>query len=243
MLVDEWLCGAWTRDWIRRAAADGRLGAADSSVSVRYVQTPRAFVDVRTPRSPHTTEGAMAFGGVAAVEQQAGSPPLVRWHALLCFAPPCDAADGRWEAAAAGAPLPTEDEGYFERQAEAEVYLERDPAGSLEERWVRIESGGGRFLSARRGQRALLAVANDHFAVAIDGRPAEGPPVAYAAGRISAAGWRVEACLAVAGREESAASRTWREGALLTLPGGVEEWQLLEGTTMSWEELGAVFEK
>ena len=41
-VLPSWLYASWSRNYIKRAGADGVLGAPDSSVSVRYIQTEAA---------------------------------------------------------------------------------------------------------------------------------------------------------------------------------------------------------
>ena len=125
--VPSWLVGVWERRWIVR----GR-GARDASVTVRYVQAPDAFVDVRASatRAPWPAQGAddaavatslrarapvEAFAGVATARGD-----VVSWHAALNLWPPADTR-AAWAAIEAGNPLPTDDRGRAERRARRAV--------------------------------------------------------------------------------------------------------------------------
>lgn len=226
-LVPDWLRGTWTRDYIRRAVGDSRvLGPPDSSVHVRYVQTPWAFVDVR--RAPGTMQGAMAFAGITTVVlgNHDDSSPLVRWHACLDMTEPFEDASERWTQADKGVPRPTEDEGYFTRLSE-NVYQETDPAGSLEEQWVRRNDGSNKFLAARRGT-ALLVVAGETFGFAT--QTTEEMPATFVAGHTGE--WVIEI---------SAADPNL-EGSFLVLPGTQSEWTILCGSTLQLDALKPSFQ-
>jgi sarcosine oxidase delta subunit len=224
-LVPDWLCGTWTRDYIRRAAGDDRdLGPPDSTVQVRYVQTPWAFVDVRCAPGG-TMEGAMAFAGMTTVEL--GNPPLVRWHACLDMTGPFEDAWERWADADGGSPRPTEDEGYFEK-LEDNVYRETDPAKNLEERWVRRSDGENRFLAARRGT-ALLVVAGETFGFAT--QTTEEMTATFVAGHTGE--WVIEI----------SAANSSLEGSNLVLPGVLNEWTILPGSTLELDALKPTFSK
>ena len=58
-MVPSWLTGTWIRSYIRRSSKessannkdvddDQHFGELDTSISVRYIQTPWAFVDIRS---------------------------------------------------------------------------------------------------------------------------------------------------------------------------------------------------
>ena len=177
-LVPTWLTGTWTRSYIRRADPNsGKLGEPDSTVEVKYVQTPWAFVDVRRP--PTIIEGSkekpMAFGGVTTVSvgnddsSISQLPPLVYWHSCLEM----DSSDidclKRWSEADAAKPRATEDQGYFQNVSKEigvpHAFRESDPDKTLEELWIRIDDGNNQFLGARNG-KALLVVAGQHFGYA-----------------------------------------------------------------------------
>ena len=224
-----WLCGVWSRSWIRRASADGGgLGPPSTAVEVRYVQTPIYFADVRRPTEGG--EGTLAFGGVTTVQLDEVKPPLVTWHACLDIDAVFKDAEDRWADADSGRPRPSEDQGYFSKLDDAtDAYTEVDPAGTLEERWERIDDGAGRFLAARRGS-SIVVLAGSHFAYAHDERAAGGSAT-YVAGRVGLDGWIVE--LAAAGEQP--------EGSRLVLPGGAPEWSVLPGSTIDLSASGVAF--
>lgn len=142
--VPNWLVGMWHRDYIRRADANGTLGAPQSAVQVCYIQTPYSFVDVR--RQLGTQQDAMAFAGVTTVVDGTTDPsasPLVRWHACLDMTDPVSDPAERWELADRNKPKATPDEGYFEK-LDDELFRETDPAKTLEEQWERQHDGSKR---------------------------------------------------------------------------------------------------
>ena len=74
-------------------------------------------------------------------------------------------------AALAGTPRPTEDVGDFLPLEgwSGTVWRERDPDGTLEEEWERVDAGDGRFLAVRCPTHgAVLVVAGAHFGYAQD---------------------------------------------------------------------------
>ena len=238
-LVPDWLCGTWSRVYIRRAVAGDDdnsrvLGPPDSSVHVRYVQTPWAFVDVR--RAPNTMQGAMAFAGITTIvlgnNNDNDDPPLVRWHACLDMNEPFEDASDRWSQADEGVPRPTMDEGYFTRVSEHDVYRETDPAGSLEEQWVRSHDGSGKFLAARR-DTALLVVAGETFGFAT--HRTEDMPATFVVGHIVMKEQQQQWVI-----EMSAADPTL-EGSFLILPGTQNEWTILRGSTLQLDDLKPSF--
>ncbi len=154
LLVPTWLTGTWKRSYIRRAVqvdpdpvtgtgtgtGTKTLGDPDSTVEVRYIQTPWAFVDVRRPKPIVAAAGvvenemkgskevAMAFAGVTTVvhddddndddeddHNHKKMPPLVNWHTCLEMDASPDTMDcmALWEEADTGKPRPTPDQGYF----------------------------------------------------------------------------------------------------------------------------------
>lgn len=214
------------------------MGPQDSSVEVQYVQTPWAFVDVRRPKDAAAgTEGVLAFGGVATVgPPPAGADPGVRgvvnWHACLDLEKPEADPALAWAAAEAGNPLATEDVGLFAPEGEspaegAEPWIEEDPDRTLRERWLRLHDGHEQFLAAKkRGSTALFVLAGERFAVACDERR-RGGGCLYVAGEVVDARWMVRL---------SAGDRAL-EGTELALPGVLEEWTLLPGSTVGWTDL------
>jgi hypothetical protein len=145
-----------------------------------------------------------------------------------------------------------------------QVWRERDPAGTLEEEWERIDGGDGRFFAARRGA-ALFVVAGNHWGYAEDcgERHLEGgsegaatTAACYAVGTVqvalhasahhSAVG---TVQVATSPSSDSGTTVAWRverctdqqlEGSCLSLAGqSAVEWTLLPGCTLSWPPPGA----
>jgi hypothetical protein len=152
--------GAWQRDWIRRHG-----GAPDRGVTVRYVQTPSVFGDVRIradrPDLGHATSFAdLSDGELAALANQHGFAGVTTvdganatWHHEIDFQPADGAADiGRLEPAGDG------------------TMFEHALDGSYVERWSAIGRDGGKFFAARLARAGrvdqLLAVAGEHFVYA-----------------------------------------------------------------------------
>jgi len=238
--VPQFLQGTWHRRYIRRAIAeDGSLGPPNTA-PVRYIQTPHAFIDVRPWHADDGTSSTMAFAGVTTTSvtlppgagswASGSSAPRVSWHACANWDPPVADSEDCWAAALAGAPRPTEDVGDFLPLEgwSGTVWRERDPAGTLEEEWERVDAGDGRFLAVRCPTHgAVLVVAGTHFGFAQDsGDRGDGSarPV-YAAGRVTAeTGWLVEMSTDAA-----------LEGGALALCGSAAEWSVvLPGTTYAW---------
>ena len=152
--------GAWQRDWIRRHG-----GASDSKVTVRYVQTPSAFGDVRIPKDRPDTTGAASFADLsddqlAALARQNGFAGYTTvdgvnatCHHELDFQPSGGESDiGRIE---------PDGEGKMLEHALDDSYVES---------WSAIGRDGGKFFVVKvaRGDRVdqLLAVAGEHFVYA-----------------------------------------------------------------------------
>jgi hypothetical protein len=196
--------GAWQRDWIRRHG-----GAPDASITVRYVQTPSVFADVRIRGDRPALAGAMSLAELtddqlAALARQngfAGTATIdganATWHHELDFQPAGGDADiGRIEPVGEG------------------KMLEHGPGGSYVESWSRLEPDTGNYLAVRlvRGGRVdqLLAVAGAHFVYA-RARPAALP----AADSIT---------------DLIATTRATREAVL-----GYLDCELSSGTTRGWQ--------
>jgi hypothetical protein len=152
--------GTWQRDWIRRHG-----GAPDHGVTVRYVQTPSVFGDVRIPGDRPALGHAASFADLsddqlAALAQQHGFAGVTTmdganatWHHEIDFQPAGGGDDiGRIE--------PVDDGQMFEHALD----------DSYVERWSAIDKDGGKFLAikvARAGRvDQLLAVAGEHFVYA-----------------------------------------------------------------------------
>lgn len=152
--------GAWQRDWIRRHG-----GAPDATVTVRYVQTPSVFGDLRIRGDRPAFPGAASFAALsddqlAALARQSGFAGYVTvdgtsatWHHEIDFQPSGGEDDiGRIEPAGHGK--------MFEHALD----------DSYVESWSALGSDGDTFFAVRvaRADRVehLLAVAGDHFVYA-----------------------------------------------------------------------------
>jgi len=152
--------GAWQRDWIRRHG-----GAPDHGVTVRYVQTPSVFGDVRIPTDRPSVSHATSFADLsdaelAALAKQSGFAGFTTvdganatWHHEIDFQPAGGGDDiGRIEPAGDG------------------QMLEHALDASYVESWSAIGRDGGKFFAVKlaRGGRVdqLLAVAGEHFVYA-----------------------------------------------------------------------------
>jgi hypothetical protein len=149
--------GAWQRDWIRRYG-----GAPDTAVTVRYVQTPSVFGDLRTPSDRPAMPGASSLAELtdeqlAMLARQngfAGTTTIegaqATWHHEIDFQPSGGGADiGRIEPAGPGK--------MFEHALD----------GAYIESWSALGGDRGPYFATRvtRGGRVdqLFAVAGDHF--------------------------------------------------------------------------------
>ena len=93
-----WLCGAWERRYIQQGEPLPEA-ERDGSVTVRYIQTPAAFVDVRVGADrPPWPEGARSTlgGTVAALEAQGFGKP--GWSGMMAFAGVAVVRDPPWQA-------------------------------------------------------------------------------------------------------------------------------------------------
>jgi hypothetical protein len=152
--------GAWQRDWISRHG-----GARDASVTVRYVQTPSMFGDVRIRGDRPALAGAASFADLSddqllALAKQNGfagyttvDGTSATWHHEIDFQPSSGGADiGRIELSGNGK--------MFEHALD-ESYVES---------WSALGGGDGPFLAVKvaRGDRVghVLVVGGDHFVYA-----------------------------------------------------------------------------
>ncbi len=150
-----WLLGTWQREWVR---VDG---VTSSPLTVRYLQTPYFFGDVRIPRDrPRSAARSLADltdTELADLAKQRGffgfttvAGDVSTWHHEIDYQP----SDG------------SPDIGRIERQG-ASSMLEHGLDGSFLEHWWSLGSGDGKFLVVRvmRGARLdrMLVVAGDHF--------------------------------------------------------------------------------
>ena len=187
-MVPSWLTGTWTRTFIqRKSKEDEHFGKPDSSISVRYIQTPWAFIDIRSSRSTTSSdekeeeegssEKPMAFAGITSVsyasdkDEDNNINPLVKWHSCIDKDEPTIDCLSRWREAEKGTPRATQDVGYFKDVSKevniANCYNETNPDNTYLEQWVKIDNGNERFLAARdmRGKK-LLVVAGEYFGYA-----------------------------------------------------------------------------
>jgi hypothetical protein len=154
--LPSWLLGVWSREWIQRQ------GVQTSPYTVRYLQTPSLFGDVRLPLNRpkllHATSFAdLTDGELGSLAKQRGfighttvGNLISTWHHEVDFQPPDPDADvGRIERVG---------KGRMREQA-----LDR----SYTELWWSLTSGDDRFLAVRveRAGRLdrILLVAGDYF--------------------------------------------------------------------------------
>lgn len=209
-----WLSGTWTRDWIRVG------GVTTSTLTVRYLQTPYWFGDVRIPTDrPRIAAGSLAELGdaeLASLAKQRGffgyttvAGDVATWHHEIDY----QASDG------------TPDTSRVERLG-ASSMLEHGLDGSFVERWWRLASGDGKFLAVRvtRAGRLdrMLVVAGDHFLYARN--RASDLPAARSLTELAAGASR-EQLLAYLDCELSHGS----------VRGGGAPWQI-ERSTLPWRE-------
>ena len=151
-----WLPGAWSREWIARG------GARTSTFTVRYLQTPSWFGDVRFPLGRPNLSRATSFADLTDDElrglaKQRGfvgritaDDLIATWNHEIDFQPN------------SGSP----DIGRLERVGRGRMY-EHALDSSYTEHWWSLSSGDGRFLTVRveRGGRLdrILIVVGDHF--------------------------------------------------------------------------------
>jgi len=151
-----WLPGVWSREWI------SRQGVQSSPFTVRYLQTPSLFGDVRLPidraRFRHAASFAdLADGELLILATQRGfighttiEKLVSTWHHEVDFQPRD----------------PEADIGRIERAGTGRMY-ERALDGSYTELWWSLASGDDRFLAVRveRAGRLdrILLVAGDYF--------------------------------------------------------------------------------
>ena len=151
-----WLPGVWSREWIERR------GIRTSTFTVRYLQTPSWFGDVRFPVDRPKFPAAASFADLTDAElrslakqrgfvgQTTTDGLIATWHHEIDFQPN----DG------------SPDIGRLERVGAGRMY-EHALDRSYTEHWWSLSGGDGRFLTVRveRGGRLdqLLVVAGDYF--------------------------------------------------------------------------------
>eukprot|EP01051_Picozoa_sp_SAG22_P017270 SAG22_NODE_2624_length_2363_cov_18.147527_1_plen_311_part_00 len=201
--VPPWLVGVWERRYIRRSdvpnAPDAieQLGAEDSSVTVRYLQTPRLFFDIRVPAArpagklgPGGGEGASleelrsllgtgsgdAFTGLTEVWKRDNGEERVHWHAAFGSWPVSDSAK-LWAKIDCGRHT-TEDIGRVEHQESGRWFEWGCGDSTFVEEWVSIDEGAGERHCALRRAGGMLVVVGDWFGFVDDHRPAAAAPAA-----------------------------------------------------------------
>jgi hypothetical protein len=151
-----WLLGVWSREWIRRR------GALTNDLTVRYLQTPSWFGDVRIPIDRPRLSHAASFADLTddqlrLLTKQRGfigrataENLIATWHHEIDFQP----SDG------------SPDIGRLEPVGKGRMY-EHALDSSYTEHWWSLTSGDGRFLAVRveRAGRLdrILLVAGDVF--------------------------------------------------------------------------------
>jgi hypothetical protein len=171
--VPSWFLGSWMREWIQEKGK-----SPDSSVVVRYVQTPFFYGDVRIPSKRAVSSSANAITDLTDVElrsllQQKGftgsmsvKGGVATWTHDMDYQPPSSADDlGKVE------------------QLHPNLIREHALDESYVESWWRLSSGDGRFLGVKitkhdgKSERVdrVLSLAGDHFVFARN-RPKALPP-------------------------------------------------------------------
>ena len=172
-----WFLGVWQREWIRHGVE------TESKVTVRFLQTPTMFGDVRIPKARPPSPRAKALADLAdsdlaLLAEQRGffgyttiDGNVATWHHEIDYQPP----DG------------SDDIGRLERAGPDRMF-EHALDESYVEAWQSLTSGDGKFLVVRatKGRRLdrVLLVAGDHFLYARN-RPRDLPPAASLADLIA----------------------------------------------------------
>jgi hypothetical protein len=152
--------GVWQRDWISRHG-----GPHDAAVTVRYVQTPSVFGDLRIPAERAALAGATSFAALSDDQLRV----LAKQNGFAGFTT-VDGADATWHHEIDFQPSDGgTDIGRLER-VDAQHMFEHALDESYVESWSRLGRGSDRFFAARvaRGDRVehVLSVAGDHFVYA-----------------------------------------------------------------------------
>lgn len=148
--------GTWQRDWIQRHG-----GELDRRVTVRYVQTPSVFGDVRIPRDRPALTHASSFADLSDDDLAA----LARQNGFAGFTT-IDGANATWHHEIDFQPAEGADIGRVEHVNDTTM-LEHALDASYVERWTTLDGGDGHFFAARvaRAGRVdqILAVVGEHF--------------------------------------------------------------------------------
>lgn len=208
--VPDWLIGVWERRYIRSASEPftpsgelGLLGPEDRATTVRYLQSPRLFIDIRIPveRTAATLPAGglgsasaadltellanrkgSAFAGLAEVWERDQGEERVHWHAAYNFFPPNDSAT-LWPQIDAGRHT-TSDIGRVDHQEHGLRWFEwGTKQRTFVEEWVKVDDGSSGCLAVRRPGEMFLVV-GDWFSYVRDTRdvlpkPARGGLAAY----------------------------------------------------------------
>ena len=161
-VLPSWLYASWSRNYIKRAGAGGVLGAADSSVSVRYIQTEAAghAFDIRIADDfslPETVRSIddldltqlqlLASGAVECFAGVTLAPAenTFAWHAAFLFPPSIEDAPPALLAVISAGEHETSDIGIAQpdlpssRGKPVTRWLEFAPDKSYEEEWVMLD--------------------------------------------------------------------------------------------------------
>ena len=215
--------GAWQRDWIRRHG-----DAPDATVSVRYVQTPSVFGDVRIRVDRPAMPGAGSFADLSDDQLAA----LARQNGFAGYTT-IEGVNATWHHEIDFQPSGGEDIGRIEPTGQGRMF-EHALDGSYVESWSAIGSDRGAFLAVRvaRAGRVehLLSVAGDHFIYA-RARPDSLPTVDSLSEAIAKTHATREAIIAYVNCEISygttrgwqveRSTLPWREGKRLAFVDGI----------------------
>lgn len=195
--VPPWLIGVWERRYIRSSdvpnAPDAieQLGPEDCSATVRYLQAPRLFFDIRVPTArpagklgPGGVGGASveelrglldtgsgeSFAGAAEVWVRDNGEERVHWHSALSSWPANDSAK-IWAAIDSGRHT-TSDVGRVEHMGAGRWFEWGCGRSTFVEEWVNIDEGASARHCAMRRPGGMLVVVGDWFGFVNDQRPA-----------------------------------------------------------------------
>ncbi|GFH56348.1 hypothetical protein CTEN210_12824 [Chaetoceros tenuissimus] len=244
-MIPEWLIGTWERTYIQRRRKDipphkqqedtihptqnspietSHLNKPDSTIKVRYIQTPWAFIDIRSKlvNESESGEQPMAFAGVTTVLQRKDFVPLVHWHSCLDLDEKNIDCYERWREAEDGTPRLTQDTGYFQKCSETDrhVYMEYDPDRTLLEQWVRVDNAK-EFLAVRsKDGNTVLILAGIYFGYADQVNKMFVSGIVQGGDYLQKENWIVE----------TNAVDFRKVGYALEIPSG--EWTVLKGSTL-----------
>ena len=171
--VPSWFLGAWMREWIQEKGK-----SPDSSVLVRYVQTPIFYGDVRIPSNRAVSPNANSIDDLTDAELRS----LLRQKGFT-GAMSLKGGVATWTHDMDYQPPNSEDDVGKVEQVHPNLIREHGPDESYVESWWRLSSGDGRFLVVKitrndgKSERVdrMLSLAGDHFVFARN-RPKALPP-------------------------------------------------------------------